>query len=60
MESPNDVESYRKSIQRLRVHIFLAGLDNELEQIRGEILRKDPVPELEEVYALVRRESLRR
>ncbi|KAM7499356.1 hypothetical protein LguiA_023770 [Lonicera macranthoides] len=60
MENPNDMESYRKSIQRLRVHIFLAGLDNELEQIRGEILRKDPIPELESVYALVRREALRR
>jgi len=60
MESPKDVESYRKSIQRLRVHIFLAGLDNDLEQIRGEILRKDPIPNLEEVYALVRREDLRR
>ncbi|KAM7470553.1 hypothetical protein LguiA_008736 [Lonicera macranthoides] len=60
MECSNDEESYRKSIQRLRVHIFLAGLDNELEQIRGEILRKDPVPELEAVYAMVRREALRR
>lgn len=40
MESKNDVESYRKSVQRLRVHIFLAGLEDELEQVHGEILRK--------------------
>ncbi|KAM7463370.1 hypothetical protein LguiA_031491 [Lonicera macranthoides] len=60
MECSNNEESYMKSIQRLRVHIFLAGLDNELEQIRGEILQKDPVPELEAVYAMVRRETLRR
>ena len=26
----------------------------------GEILRKDPIPELEECYALVRREDVRR
>ena len=50
MESPNNIESYRKSIQCLRVHIFLAGLDNKRKQIRGEIiLRKDPISELEEV-----------
>ncbi|KAJ8647938.1 hypothetical protein MRB53_000961 [Persea americana] len=50
MESENDVESYRKSVQRQRVHIFLAGLDGEFEQVRGEILRKDPIPELEGGY----------
>ncbi|GAB2291436.1 hypothetical protein Dimus_025691 [Dionaea muscipula] len=60
MEHPNDVTSYRKSVQRQRVHIFLAGLDGEFEQLRGEILRKDPIPELEEAYSLVRREDLRR
>ena len=46
MKNPNDIESYRKLIQRLRVHMFLARLDNELEQIRCEILQKDPYPEL--------------
>ncbi|XP_057850232.2 uncharacterized protein LOC131060830 [Cryptomeria japonica] len=60
MESENDVESYRKSVQQQRVHIFLAGLDGEFEQIRGEILRKDRIPELEACYALVHRESVRR
>lgn len=29
MESAKHVESYRKSGQRQRVHIFLAGLDGE-------------------------------
>ncbi|KAH0730316.1 hypothetical protein KY289_001504 [Solanum tuberosum] len=59
MESEKDVSSYRRSIQRQRVHIFLVGLDSEFEQIHGEILRKDPVPELEECYSMVRRESVR-
>ncbi|KAF1899596.1 hypothetical protein Lal_00019724, partial [Lupinus albus] len=49
----------KKSIQRQRVHIFLAGLDGEFEQICGEILRKDPSPELEECYALFRKEFVR-
>ena len=29
------------------------------KQICGEILRKDPIPKLEECYALVRREYIR-
>ncbi|KAB5521528.1 hypothetical protein DKX38_025847 [Salix brachista] len=60
MESEKDVESYRKLVQRQRVHNFLAGLDDDFEQIRGEILRKEPVPDLEESYALIRREFVRR
>ena len=40
------------------VHIFLAGLDGDFEQVHGEILRKDPIPELEACYALVCRESI--
>lgn len=59
MECEKDVAAYHKSVQRQRVHIFLAGLDGEFEQIRGEILRKDPVPELEECYLMVRREFVR-
>nr|KYP39620.1 hypothetical protein KK1_039051 [Cajanus cajan] len=54
MKDPEDVTTYKKSIGRLRVHIFLAGLDSEFEQIREEILRKEPVPELENSYALIR------
>lgn len=41
------------------MHIFLVGLDGEFEQVRGEILRKDPIPELKVCYALVCRESVR-
>ena len=55
MKDPDDVTAYQKSIERLRVHIFLAGLDNDFEQVRGEILRKEPVPGLEECYSLIRR-----
>ncbi|XP_068666389.1 uncharacterized protein [Aristolochia californica] len=60
MKDPDDVISYRKSFERLRVHIFLNGLDAEFEQVRGEILRKDPILDLEEAYAYVRRDSVRR
>ena len=54
MKDPDDITTFRKSIEQLRVHIFLAGLNGDFEQVRGEILCKDPIPDLEECYALVR------
>ena len=60
MVDETDIASYQKLLQRQRVHIFLTGLEGDFEQVRGEILRKDPIPELEECYALVRREDVRR
>jgi hypothetical protein len=45
---------------RLRVHIFLSGLDSEFNQVCGEILRKDPKLDLENTYAYVRREYQQR
>ncbi|KAJ8645644.1 hypothetical protein MRB53_007392 [Persea americana] len=58
MKDPDDVLSYKKSVERLRVHIFLNGLDAEFEQLRGEILRKEPVLDFEETYAYVRRDAI--
>ena len=60
MKDPDDVVQYAKSIERLRVHIFLNGLDVEFNQLRGEILCKDPVLDLEATYAYVRRDANRR
>ena len=59
MKDPEDIAAYRKSIEQQRVHIFLTGLDGDFEQVRGEILRKDPLPDLEECYALIRRKAVR-
>ena len=53
MKDPEDIAAYRKSIERQRMHIFLVGLDGDFEQVRGEILRKDHLPDLEECYALI-------
>ncbi|KAH0638798.1 hypothetical protein KY285_035384 [Solanum tuberosum] len=47
-------------VARLRVHIFLSGLDLEFDQVRGEILRKDPKLDLESCYEYVRREAQKR
>jgi hypothetical protein len=59
MNDLDDVIAYKKPVERLRVHIFLNGLDEEFEQIHGEILRRDYVLDLEEIYAYVRRDSVR-
>ena len=45
---------------RLRVHIFLSGLDSEFDQVCGEILQKDPKRDLESTYAYVRKEYQQR
>ena len=58
MKDPEDIAAYRKSIERQRVHIFLAGLDGDFEQVWGEILRKDSLLDLEECYALIQREAV--
>ena len=60
MVDETDIASYQKLVKRQRVHIFLGGLEGDLEQLRGKILRKDSIPELEECYALVLREDVRR
>lgn len=43
------------SMARMRVHMFLCGLDSEYDQVRGEILRKEPKYDLEQSYAYVRK-----
>ena len=59
MKDPDDIAAYWKSIERQRVHIFLAGLGGDFEQVRGEILCKNPFFDLEKCYALIRREAVR-
>ncbi|KAF9666501.1 hypothetical protein SADUNF_Sadunf16G0235700 [Salix dunnii] len=38
MKDLDDLMAYKKSIERLRVHVFLNELDADFEQLRGEIL----------------------
>lgn len=40
MKDADDIALYKKSIERLRVYIFLTGLHGEFEQVCGEILWK--------------------
>lgn len=59
-ENSNDSARYKKKIERGRVFVFLAGLNNELDEVRGRILGKKPLPAIREVFSEVRREEARR
>jgi len=56
-ESVEGIVQLHAAVMRLRVHIFLSGLDPEYDQICGEILQKEPKVDLEAANACVRRES---
>ena len=59
MKDPDDVKAYCRSIEWLRVHIFLDGLNEGFDQIRREILHRDPILNLEECYSLIWWEAIR-
>ncbi|KZV40185.1 DNA repair protein complementing XP-C cell [Dorcoceras hygrometricum] len=56
----NDSVKYHKRMETDRVFVFLAGLNRELDEVRGRILGRMPLPSLGEVFAEVRREEGRR
>ncbi|CAL8991731.1 unnamed protein product, partial [Prunus brigantina] len=60
MHCDTDIKVYQESLERQRVYLFLGGLDDEFEQVRGEVLRKEPPLGLQGSYAYVRRESDRK
>lgn len=60
MKDPDNIIMYKASVEKLRIHIFLNGLDVEFEQVRGEIFRMNPSLDLERTYTYVRREANRR
>ncbi|KZV19589.1 hypothetical protein F511_13475, partial [Dorcoceras hygrometricum] len=59
-ECKNDNIKYHKRMETDRVFVFLAGLNRELDEVRGRILGRMPLPSLGEVFAEVRREEGRR
>ncbi|KZV22300.1 hypothetical protein F511_17902 [Dorcoceras hygrometricum] len=50
----------RRTIERERVFDFLAGLNRELDDVRGRIVARDPFPSTDDAFSEVRREELRR
>jgi hypothetical protein len=58
MECATDIHHYNALVQEYRVYLFLDGLDDRLDHIRGDVLQMRPFPSIEQAYAHVRREAL--
>ena len=59
MKCAVDSHKYNTIIQEDRVYVFLDGLDNRLDKIRGDVLQLHPFPTVEQAYAHIRREVSR-
>lgn len=55
-----DDTCYRKMEERDRIHDFLAGLNKELNEMRGRCLATIPVPNILVIFSEVRREESRK
>ena len=51
---------YKKREENDRVYVFLAGLNQERDEVRGCIMGRKPFPSIREVFSDVRREETRR
>lgn len=59
-DCPGDCVRYRKKLENERVFEFLAGLHRNLDDVRGRVLGRRPLPSTREVFAEIRREESRR
>lgn len=59
MECASDITKYTVKVNAQRVYVFLAGLDSQLDGVRGRILATKPLPNIQSVYALVCAEANR-
>nr|GEW79296.1 UBN2_3 domain-containing protein [Tanacetum cinerariifolium] len=60
MKCPEDIKKHNDLTQEDRVYVFLDGLDNYLYDIRGEVLRMKPFPNVEEAFVVIRQEDSRK
>lgn len=56
-ECAPDSVRYKKKVENERVFEFLARLNHKLDDVRGRILERRPLPMLREVFSEVRREG---
>ncbi|RVW29710.1 hypothetical protein CK203_105775 [Vitis vinifera] len=57
MECSKDATIYQEFLEKERLFDFLAGLNGEFDQVRVQILGRDPLPSLNEAFAIVRGEE---
>ncbi|XP_043809433.1 uncharacterized protein LOC122722509 [Manihot esculenta] len=55
-----DTVKFQRMIEKERVYDFLAGLNNEYDPIRVQVLGRNPFPSLQEAHAHVQQEESRR
>ena len=58
--SAEDAKHHEQGVEEGRIFQFLAGLKEELDEVRGRIIGRATLPSLGEVFAEVRREETRR
>ncbi|TXG70036.1 hypothetical protein EZV62_004971 [Acer yangbiense] len=56
-ECSKDIAKFKKTVEKDRIFDFLAGLNAELDEVRGHIIRKESLPFTKEVFSKVRREE---
>ncbi|GAV69680.1 UBN2_3 domain-containing protein, partial [Cephalotus follicularis] len=57
---PTELITFQKDIEKERVYDFLAGLNHDYDQVRVQVLGRDPFLILEEAYNLIQHEKHRR
>lgn len=46
-----DCTRFKKNVKRSRVFVFLAGLMKDLDEVRGCVLGRNPLPSIREVFS---------
>ncbi|CAN1305878.1 hypothetical protein LINPERPRIM_LOCUS26638 [Linum perenne] len=59
-KSAEDQAFFKKTVDTNRIFKSLVGLNTDLDEVRGRIIARDPLPSLGEVFSEVRREETRR
>ena len=54
MKCSEDTAMLLKFVERERIYEFLAGLNAEFDQVRVQVLGKEEVPSLSEVFSIIR------
>ena len=59
-KNPDDCNYNKKMVDNARIFKFLAGLDDEFDEVRGRILGRQPLPPLVKLFSEVRHKDCRR
>ncbi|XP_073062852.1 uncharacterized protein [Primulina eburnea] len=59
-ESKEDFARQKKREENDRVYVFLAGMNHDLDEVKGRILGRRPLPSIREVFSEIRQEESRK